>query len=84
MDVDLTTRVEITAERDVAHIVHLLTRHRQLEETKPVVVVSGQGAEVTLNDGRMFVITEDQLELAVNALRAGIEETSAVEAVAAG
>src|SRR4051794_6940402 len=43
------------AGRDVAHLIHPLTRHRQLEEVGPVIVVEGRGAEVVLDDGRVLV-----------------------------
>jgi putrescine---pyruvate transaminase len=55
MEANLTTRVEDLAQRDLAHIVHPLARHRQLRNTKPVVVVAGEGAEVTLDDGRTMI-----------------------------
>ncbi len=41
--------------RDLAHVIHPLARHRQLEEIRPLVVVSGEGAEVTLSDGRRMI-----------------------------
>ena len=43
------------AGRDVAHLIHPLTRHRQLEEIGPVIVVEGRGAEIVLDDGRVLV-----------------------------
>src|SRR5947207_11153140 len=43
------------ARRDVAHVIHPLTRHRQLEQSGPVIVVEGQGATVTLDDGRALI-----------------------------
>lgn len=55
MEANVTTRVEDLARRDLAHIVHPLTRHRQLNEAGPIVVVSGEGAEVTLSDGRTLI-----------------------------
>jgi putrescine aminotransferase len=55
MEANVTTRTEDLAGRDLAHVVHPLARHRQLEETKPVVVVGGEGAEVTLDDGRTMI-----------------------------
>jgi putrescine---pyruvate transaminase len=55
MEANLTTQVEDLALRDLAHIVHPLARHRQLRNTKPVVVVAGEGAEVTLDDGRTMI-----------------------------
>src|SRR4051794_5339399 len=55
MNADLTGRADDVAARDLAHVVHPLTRHRQLQQTKPVVVVSGAGAEVTLSDGSTMI-----------------------------
>jgi 4-aminobutyrate--pyruvate transaminase len=55
MDPSLTAEAEALGSRDLAHVVHPLTRHRQLTETRPVVVVSGEGAEVTLSDGRKMI-----------------------------
>jgi putrescine aminotransferase len=55
MEANVTTRVEELAQRDLAHIVHPLARHRQLRDTGPVVVVAGEGAEVTLDDGRTMI-----------------------------
>jgi putrescine aminotransferase len=55
VEANLTTQVEDLAQRDLAHIVHPLARHRQLRNTKPVVVVAGEGAEVTLDDGRTMI-----------------------------
>jgi putrescine aminotransferase len=46
---------ETLAERDIAHLIHPLTRHRQLEELGPVIVTEGHGATVTLDDGRILV-----------------------------
>jgi adenosylmethionine-8-amino-7-oxononanoate aminotransferase len=43
------------AQRDVAHVIHPLTRHRQLDEIGPVIVVEGAGATVTLDDGRVLI-----------------------------
>jgi len=54
MRAELTTAEDVET-RDLAHVVHPLTRPRQLEQTKPVVVVSGEGAEVTLSDGRTMI-----------------------------
>jgi adenosylmethionine-8-amino-7-oxononanoate aminotransferase len=33
---------------DLAHLIHPLTAHQTLTETPPVIVMSGEGAEVTL------------------------------------
>jgi 4-aminobutyrate--pyruvate transaminase len=55
MEGNVTTRVEELAQRDLAHIVHPLARHRQLKDSGPVVVVAGDGAEVTLDDGRTMI-----------------------------
>jgi putrescine aminotransferase len=52
---DLTTRAEDAAIRDLEHVVHPLTRPRLLAATKPVVVVEAEGAEVTLDDGRTMI-----------------------------
>jgi putrescine---pyruvate transaminase len=49
------TMLDPLAQRDVAHMIHPLTRHRQLDETGPVIVVAGNGATVTLDDGRTLV-----------------------------
>jgi putrescine aminotransferase len=55
MEANVTPRLEDLGQRDLAHIVHPLARHRQLQKTKPVVVVGGAGAEVTLDDGRTML-----------------------------
>ena len=44
------------AQRDLAHLVHPLARIQQLREQEgPAVVVSGEGAEVVLSDGRRMI-----------------------------
>jgi putrescine---pyruvate transaminase len=44
------------AQRDLAHLIHPLARIQQLEEQGgPAVVVSGDGAEVVLSDGRRMI-----------------------------
>jgi adenosylmethionine-8-amino-7-oxononanoate aminotransferase len=40
---------------DLAHVVHPLARPQRLAQQGPVVVVSGNGAEVTLSDGRTMI-----------------------------
>jgi putrescine---pyruvate transaminase len=40
---------------DLAHLIHPLTAHQRLAETGPVIVTSGDGAEVTLADGRQVI-----------------------------
>ena len=49
------TMLDPLAQRDVAHVIHPLTRHRQLDDTGPVIVIEGNGATVTLEDGRTLV-----------------------------
>jgi adenosylmethionine-8-amino-7-oxononanoate aminotransferase len=43
------------ASRDLTHLIHPLTRDSQLADYGPTIVVSGQGAEVTLEDGRTMI-----------------------------
>jgi 4-aminobutyrate--pyruvate transaminase len=44
------------AQRDLAHLIHPLARIQQLQEQGgPAVVVSGEGAEVRLSDGRTMI-----------------------------
>lgn len=40
---------------DRAHLIHPLTAHQTLEEAGPVIVMSGEGAEVTLEGGRRVI-----------------------------
>lgn len=49
------TALDSLASRDVAHMIHPLTRHRQLDEIGPVIVVEGRGATITLEDGRTLI-----------------------------
>jgi adenosylmethionine-8-amino-7-oxononanoate aminotransferase len=48
------TREDLVA-RDLKHLIHPLTRHAQLQEIGPTIVVSGDGAEITLDDGRAMI-----------------------------
>ena len=50
-----TTTMSDLAAADLAHIIHPLTRHAQLDEQGPVIVVEGRGVEVLLEDGRVFL-----------------------------
>ena len=50
-----TTTMSSLAAADLAHIIHPLTRHAQLDEQGPVIVVEGRGVEVVLEDGRVFL-----------------------------
>ena len=51
-DLDLEKALQAS---DLAHVVHPLARHQRLAQQGPVVVVSGNGAEVTLSDGRTMI-----------------------------
>jgi putrescine aminotransferase len=50
-----TTSTSSLAAADLAHVIHPLTRHGQLDELGPVIVVEGRGSEVVLDDGRVGI-----------------------------